>query len=204
MFQLRAGDYCTGCAEASKPHLHVDWQIDSARSASAPVNGGRTEPKGDKSRIVPVWEFSFTGFPLREAVEARAQAARAEQESGTNPQALLFPDTAGGLLWHTSFQRDLLLPAMEQAGWPVDVYDHTYPRWDRTSGTHTTVTETHREAVFSWHSLRHRFARTCIDVKKMPKGALMAIGGWENPATVDNRYYRSGADNMKAGIDDYA
>ena len=29
-----------------------------------------------------------------------------------------------------------------------------------------------RKAVLPWHSLRHRFARICVDDKKMPEGKL--------------------------------
>ncbi|SFC64277.1 hypothetical protein SAMN04487968_10914 [Nocardioides terrae] len=66
--------------------------------------------------------------------------------------------------------------------------------------TYVEVVTKRRKAAFPWHSLRHRWARICVDIKKMKEGALMAIGGWENIGTVQTRYYRSGHDNMVEGL----
>lgn len=49
-----------------------------------------------------------------------------------------------------------------------------------------------------WHSLRHKFALICVDDRELPIGIMMAIGGWENKNTVDQRYYKSGEDNINA------
>ena len=51
-----------------------------------------------------------------------------------------------------------------------------------------------RKAGPPWHSLRHRFVRIAVDIKKMPEGELMAVGGWESISTVQTRHYRSGKD----------
>ncbi len=49
-----------------------------------------------------------------------------------------------------------------------------------------------------WHSLRHKFALICVDDRELPIGIMMDIGGWENKNTVDQRYYKSGEDNIDA------
>lgn len=194
-FQLTADDAClNGCPTDTSAHIHIEWQIDPAGKANA---DRRVPPKGNKSRRLPLDERSFTGFPLRDAVALRISEARRERAAGTNPEALLFPSARGGLLWYTSFASDLLMPAMEAAGWPVDIYEDTWQHWDGEK--FVTRVSHRREARLPWHSHRHRFARTCVDIKRLDKGALMAIGGWENIRTVEDRYYRSGEDAMRAG-----
>jgi integrase len=54
--------------------------------------------------------------------------------------------------------------------------------------------------LLPWHSLRHRFARVAIDIYDADAGVLMALGGWESKATVENRYYRSGREHTKRGL----
>jgi hypothetical protein len=199
-FQLTAFDaHLDGCAEYAYAHLHVDWQVDAA-GTSTPGRGRRVRPKGDKARVIPVPQLSITGYRLRDAVRARVEAALAELAAGQNPEALLFPAVEGGMLWYSSFNSDHLLPAMEAAGWPVEHWREEYPRWDAGAEKYRTVSVERRKAALTWHSLRHRFARTCVDVLRMPEGELMAVGGWENIGTVQTRYYRSGRENMERGL----
>lgn len=194
-FQLTADDvHVDGCAQDPSGHAHVAWQIDPGATA---ISARRCRPKGNTTRLVPIARTSFTGFPLREEVRARVAQARREQAEGRNPEALLFPAEGGGLLWHTAFTQDILLPAMQEAGWPIDVYEEYWHHWNGTDFVRRTTVR--REARLTWHSLRHRFARICVDVKGMREGALMALGGWQNIATVQNRYYRSGDQATKEG-----
>lgn len=195
-FQLTAEDTCLeGCSEDPAAHAHVNWQINPAGKARD--GDRRCTPKGDKSRRIPLPRVSFTCYPLRDAVRQRTEQARSEQAAGTNPEALLFPATQGGLLWYTAFVADILLPAMEAAAWPIDIYEDKWHHWNGEDFVQRISRR--RDARLPWHSLRHRFARICVDVKNMREGVLMAIGGWENIATVQNRYYRSGDDAMNEG-----
>lgn len=194
-FQFTAFDaHPDGCAEYGHAHLHVDWQVDAA-GTSGEEHGRRVRPKRDKRRAIPVPRLPITGFPLRD----RAGVALAEQ-AGLNPEALLFPATGGGMHWYSGFNSDYLLPAMAAAGWPVEHWIEEYPRWDADARVYRTTTVRRRRAALPWHSLRHRFARTCVDILHLPEGELMAIGGWENISTVQTRYYRSGRDNMERGL----
>ncbi|MCK5927606.1 MAG: hypothetical protein KAG80_05340 [Nocardioides sp.] len=200
-FQLTADDICLdGCAEDPSAHAHVDWQVNPAGKAAD--GDRRCAPKGDKSRRIPIPRVSFTGYPLRDAVRHRVEVARSERDAGTNPEALIFPAVQGGLLWYTAFVTDVLLPAMEAAGWPVDVYEDTWHQWNGERFVRRTSRR--RDARLPWHSLRHRFARICVDVLRLREGVLMAIGGWENIATVQNRYYRSGDAAMNEGTAAFA
>ena len=97
-------------------------------------SGVRCRP-ARKTRIAPLPAESFTGYPLLAAVAGRIAAARAEHHRGMNDQALLFPARGGKLWWHSSFDSDVLLPAMCAAGWPLrewtKVHDVRKPRLRR-------------------------------------------------------------------------
>lgn len=199
-FQLTAGDvHLTGCPQERDPHLHIDWQIDPGAAADDP-NGRRTRPKGNKTRLAPVPRLSFTGYPLQDRLQARAEAALAEQGAGRNPQALLFPAARGGLLWYTRFEAKALLPAMRAADWPLQTWTETRDVWVKATRSYRRVERERTLALLPWHALRHRFARVAIDVYGADAGVLMALGGWENLATVENRYYRSGAEHTTRGL----
>jgi hypothetical protein len=199
-FQLTADDaHVDGCGRAEAPHLHIDWQIDSGARVGDP-GGRRCRPKGDKTRIAPLPVESFTGFPLRSALGDRARAARAEQLSGANPEPLLFPTRGGRLWWHSSFDSKVLLPAMRTAGWPMREWTEHRDVWDAQAGRHRRESRDRTIAVLTWHSHRHRFARVAIDLYRADPGMLMALGGWENEATVLNRYYRTGAEHTRRGL----
>ncbi|MBC9733858.1 hypothetical protein [Nocardioides marmotae] len=203
-FQLTADDaHPDGCREAAAPHLHIDWQIDSGAHIGDP-GGRRCPPKGDKTRIAPLSAESFTGFPLRGRLLARVEAARAEQLSGLNPAALLFPSPRYVLWWHSAFSADVLIPAMRTAGWPLREWTEVHDVWHASTRRYSRETRTRTLTVLSWHSHRHRFARVAIDLYRADPGVLMALGGWENEATVLNRYYRSGAEHTLRGLARFA
>lgn len=183
-FQLRADDLRpVGDGEYD---LHVDWQWSS-------VPGRRSRPKHGKRRIVPLNGLpTRDGYPLLEALLARAEAARAERAAGRNPEALLFPAPRGGMWWSTSLSTKRIVPAMKSASWAFTMVQET--RTVRGGRRKTVaVTQMHR----TWHSLRHRFARDMIDYIGLSDGALMAIGGWADLDTVRARYYRTGAEHLQ-------
>lgn len=130
----------------------------------------------------------------------RLAAARKEQRDGANPEALLFPSRRGGLWWHSAFDADVLIPAMRAAGWPLQEWTEEHDVWDAVSRRYARETRPRTLAVLAWHSLRHRFARIAIDTYRADPGVLMALGGWENEATVLNRYYRTGAEHTRRGL----
>lgn len=199
-FQLKTDDaHPDGCAAAGAPHLHLDWQIDSGARAGDP-GGRRCPPKGDKTRIAPLPVESFTGAPLRAILLARISAARDEQDTGRNPQALLFPTRHYKLWWHSSFDADVLIPAMRSAQWPLQAWVEVHDVWDPERRRYDRETRQRVLALLTWHSLRHRFARIAIDTYRADPGVLMALGGWENEATVLNRYYRTGAEHTLRGL----
>ncbi|MGB3763288.1 MAG: hypothetical protein WA966_08695 [Ornithinimicrobium sp.] len=199
-FQLRAADvHSDGCPQARQPHIHIDWAIDPGATAGT-VGGRRSRPKGNKTRIAPLPRTSFTGTALRDMVEARVEAALAEQRAGANSEALLFPAPRGGLWWHTAFEADVLRPAMVDADWPLRVWVEERDVWDPVTATYTRRNRTRTLAVLTWHAHRHRFARIAIDTFGADPGILMALGGWENELTVAHRYYRTGREHTERGL----
>jgi integrase len=203
LFQLTVHDvHLTGCAADANPHLHIDWQVEdnAPKDAELSRRPRRVRPKNDTVRRVPVPTRTITGYPLRQELAARCETALAHGAAAENAEVLLFPAPRGGMFWYAGFNADYLLPAMEAAGWPVERWREDYPVWDENTGTYRHATSIHRHALRPWHSLRHRFARTCIDVYRLEKGELMAIGGWTHIATVENRYYRTGEENMTAAL----
>lgn len=199
-FQLTADDvHLDGCAAQVRAHVHLDWQVDPGAHAADP-RGRRSRPKGNKTRIIPVARLSFTGYRLRDELAGRVAAALAERAAGTNPQALLFPAPRGGLLWYSGFEADYLLPAMRDAGWPLRSWTEVRDVWCPTERGYRRITRQRTLAVLPWHALRHRFARLAIDVYGCQAGELMALGGWEDKATVEQRYYRSGREHTERGL----
>jgi hypothetical protein len=115
-FQLRADDvHPDGCPEQKWFHIHVDWQIDPGGKAGDEA-GRRCPPKGRKARIIGVPPTPCTDYDLRGELVKRCAAAREEQAAGSNPEALLFPAPMGGLWWYSSFESNILIPAMRVAG----------------------------------------------------------------------------------------
>lgn len=199
-FQLRAPDiHLDGCHEAEQPHLHIDWAMDPGAPADAP-NGRRARPKGDKTRIAPLPAVSSTGESLNDMVCDRVDAALDEQASGANADALLFPAPRGGLWWHTSFEADLLRPAMVEAGWPLREWVEERDTSNPVTATYTRQKRDRVLPVMPWHAHRHRFARIAIDEFGADPGVLMALGGWENELTVVHRYYRTGREHTERGL----
>jgi len=205
LFQLTAGDVVVtpgrvtkkGKAKPATVHLRIDWQVDPAGTAET---GRRKRPKGDKTRRSGVGEVSVTGYRLHEALLARREQALAEQAEGTNEQALLFPTETGKMFFYTAFSNDYFKPAAIAAGWPYVEWVYEGYRWNEQTERWVKIREDRVQFDLTWHSLRHRYARTCVDIRELTPGQLMAHGGWENETVVKNRYYNAGSEHFDSGL----
>ena len=195
MLQLTAHDVVRG----TTPFIRIDWQFDD-HATQASGKPRRVRPKGGKTRVTGAAVTSLTGFPLRSALLARVDDALAEQRAGHNPEALLFPTDTGRAFWSTEFDSDHFVPAALAAGWSAQRWLETYSAWDDELDRFVEKTRPRMHLVHTWHSLRHRFARLCVDHRRLSPGELMAAGGWENLATVENRYYRSGIEHQESAL----
>ena len=185
-----------GELEEALLHLSIDWQI----ASGAPAGGNRRKPpKGNKRRKASVSAVTVTGYLLHEELLARCAQAREEQANGTNPEALLFPTEGGDLFFHTAFSNDYFKPAALEAGWPHQEWVYVGDRWSEREERWIRVTEDRVQFDLTWHSLRHRYARTCVDIRRLTPGELMASGGWENETVVKDLYYNAGEEHFASG-----
>ena len=111
------------------------------------------------------------GYPLAERLAARIQAARAEQEAGTNPLGLIFPSPTGKYWRSSNFSRSVLHRAYLAAGW-------------RDSAG---------EGRWTWHSLRHVFCTTALFTWKLEASDVSRMAGHANVRITPDTYVGSTA-----------
>jgi len=115
-------------------------------------------PKNRKYRRTIYPRHTPGGYPIADTLAARIEAARAEQEAGTNPLGLIFP-SPGGKHWRSSnFSRNVLKPAYVTAGW-------------RDAGS---------AGRWTWHSLRHVFCTTALFTWELDATDVSRLAGHAN------------------------
>ena len=115
-------------------------------------------PKNRKHRKTVYPRCTPDGYPLAEKLAARVEAARAEQEAGTNPLGLVFPSPRGGYWRSSNFSRRVLASAYRAAGW-------------RNAGGN---------GRWTWHSLRHVFCTTALFTWKLDPTDVSRMAGHAN------------------------
>ena len=113
-------------------------------------------PKNRKHRRTIYPRRTPAGYPLAERLAARIEQARAEQEAGVNPLALIFSSPTGTYWRSSNFNRRVLAPS--SAGW----------RDAAGNGTWT------------WHSLRHVFCTTALFTWKLDPTDVSRMAGHAN------------------------
>jgi len=115
-------------------------------------------PKCRKYRRTIYPRRTPVGYPLAERLAARIEAARAEQDAGTNPLGLIFPSPAGKHWRSSNFNRHILQRAYLAAGWRDGDGNG---RW-------------------TWHSLRHVFCTTALFTWKLDATDVSRMAGHAN------------------------
>jgi integrase len=115
-------------------------------------------PKNRKFRRTIYPRLTPSGFPLAARLAARIEAARAEQEAGTNPLGLIFPSPTGKHWRSSNFNRNVLQRAYLAAGWRDGDGNG---RW-------------------TWHSLRHVFCTTALFTWKLDATDVSRMAGHAN------------------------
>jgi integrase len=131
--------------------------------------GGRLltgAPKGRKRRKTIYPARTPQDYPLAGKIAARLQAARAEQQAGTNPLGLMFPSPRGTWWRSSNFDRRVLAPAYLAAGW-------------RDPGGN---------GGWTWHSLRHVLCTTALFTWKLDATDVSAMAGHANVRTTLDMY----------------
>ncbi len=174
------------------PSVHLDRrQIDVKRQVldRTAAEGPRTGlPKGNKTRTTIFTETTPSGYDLAAELEKRLFEVEREHELGRNPQRLLFPALKGGYHWAGSFTTKVFVPACLAAGWEQLSWEEEVERDGKL------VVVARHAMKHTQHSLRHRFARDCIDLLKLTPEELLTIGGWESAQVLWARYYGSSRD----------
>ena len=98
------------------------------------------------------------GYPLAGKLAARIEQARAEQQAGRNPLGLLFPSPRFGHWRSSNFDRRVLAPAYQAAGWRDE----------------------HGDGAWTWHSLRHVFCTTALFTWKLDATDVSRMAGHAN------------------------
>jgi integrase len=109
-----------------------------------------------RSAIYPV--RTPHGYPLADRLAARVEQARAEQQAGVNPLGLIFPSPRGRHWRSSNFDRRVLAPAYQAAGWR-----------DASGG-----------GDWTWHSLRHVFCTTALFTWKLDATDVSRMAGHAN------------------------
>ena len=123
--------------------------------------GGRLyleAPKNRKFRRTIYPRLTPGGYPLADRLAGRLEAARAEQEGGTNPLGLIFPSPTGKYWRSSNFSRNVLKGAYLAAGWR-----------DCDGNGQST-----------WHSLRHVFCTTALFTWKLDATDVSRMAGHAN------------------------
>ena len=118
-------------------------------------------PKGRKQRRTIYPRLTPAGYPLAEQLPARIEQARTEKHAGTNPLGLLFPSLTGKTCRSSNFNRKVLQPAYQAAGWR----------------------DTHGNGQWTWHSLRHVFCTTALFTWKLDPTDVSLMAGHANVRT---------------------
>jgi integrase len=123
--------------------------------------GGRLyeeAPKNRKRRRTIYPRRTPEGYPLADRVAARIQAARGEQETGTNPLGPIFPSPKGRYWRANNFSGRVLMPAYRAAGWRGDDGGRSW----------------------TWHSLRHVFCTTALFTWRIEASDVSRLAGHSN------------------------
>jgi integrase len=131
-------------------------------------------PKNRKYRRTIYPRRTPAGYPLADRLAARAQAALAEQQTGTNPLGLIFPSPRGKHWRSSNFNRNVLHRAYLAAGWR-----------DSNGGGRWT-----------WHSLRHVFCTTALFTWKLDPTDVSRMAGHANVRITLDMYVGSTAGTL--------
>jgi integrase len=98
------------------------------------------------------------GYPLAAKIDARIEQARAEMQAGRNPLGLIFPSPRFRHWRSSNFDRRVLAPAYQAAGWRDE----------------------HGDGAWTWHSLRHVFCTTALFTWKLDATDVSRMAGHAN------------------------
>ena len=162
----------------------VHWQVNDDPDQT------RKTTKNSKNRSVhiPSSEMIETGFDLRGWLSKRCAEALQEQDAGTNPLALIFPNKNMTYIKLASFTPTYMNPVAEELGW-------------RMQPQVNAIGKARSLNRFTLHSLRDRFGTTAADEWGYTERQLLEQGSWADPQTV-RKYYLGTSDDTSKSVKD--
>jgi len=152
--------------------VRIHWQF-SYNSK----NKAERVTKNDKFRsvVIPPVKNIESSFDIWAWLKGRSQEALKEQEAGTNPLSLIFPDANGNVMALGAFNEDRMRKALDSLGWKMPAYKDAKGK-DRYMYR------------FTIHSLRDRFGTTAAEEWGYTELQLLEQGSWKDAETVRKFY----------------
>lgn len=161
--------------------VKVHWQRAEEDSSKAP-----TKNQTFRSVVIPpAWSIA-TGFDVLKWLQERCKEALLEQKQGTNPDALIFPNSHGEAFTYNAFYSVYLRKTYANLDWFM-------PQYFDAKG------KARRMARFTIHSTRDRFAQTAAYEWGYFEHELMEQGGWSDAKTI-KKFYLGTTDATHLGI----
>jgi hypothetical protein len=169
----------------------VHWQYEKKPKSDA---GRVTKNNKFRSVVIPDKEIIETGFDVFGWLKQRSKEALEEQIAGTNPLALIFPNSSGQVINLNSFSSEKMRPTLTALGMKM-------PAHLDAAGKARYMYR------FTIHSLRDRYGTTAADEWGYSERQLLEQGSWADAETVRKFYlgitdatYQSVRDLHKKGL----
>jgi len=187
IFEEKRGNYVDLLEEA----IRVHWQYEKKPKSDA---GRVTKNNKFRSVVIPDKEMIETGFDVFGWLKQRSKEALEEQIAGTNPLALIFPNSSGQVINLNSFSSEKMRPTLTALGMKM-------PAHLDAAGKARYMYR------FTIHSLRDRYGTTAADEWGYSERQLLEQGSWADAETVRKFYlgttdetYQSVRDLHKKGL----
>ena len=168
VFEDKRGNYVDLQEEAVRVH----WQYEKKPGVkSEPV----TKNNKFRSVVIPAVEKIETGFDVLGWLKQRSKEALEEQIAGTNPLALIFPNSAGQVINLNSFSSEKMRPTLSALGMKM-------PPYLDAAGKARYMYR------FTIHSFRDRYGTTAADEWGYSERQLLEQGSWADAETVRKFY----------------
>ena len=168
VFEDKRGNYVDLQEEAVRVH----WQYEKKPDAKA---GRVTKNNKFRSVVIPAVERIETGFNVLGWLKQRSKEALEEQMAGTNPLALIFPNSAGQVINLNSFSSEKMRPTLSALGMKM-------PPYLDAAGKARYMYR------FTIHSFRDRYGTTAADEWGYSERQLLEQGSWADAETVRKFY----------------
>ena len=152
--------------------VRVHWQYGKKSDGKA---GRVTKNNKFRSVVIPSLEMIQTGFDVLGWLKQRSKEALEEQLAGTNPLALIFPNSKGEVINLNSFSSEKMRPTLDALGMKM-------PPYLDAAGKERYMYR------FTIHSFRDRFGTTAADEWGYSERQLLEQGSWADAETVRKFY----------------